>query len=264
LKAILLAGGLGTRAKPFTEYCPKVMFPLNGRPVIDYVVRFLAHFSLVTEIIIVCAFDNFGKQIINYFEGKESIIGKSIIFIQEKNNGTGRSLLGAKDHVGQDKYFLLWFADNLCALKLDDVVEQYKQVNTMREESIGIVVVRKRRREETGRVILENRHIDDKCRIKSFMEKNIVELEQPEALGIYLFSTRIFQHLQEKIEEGLLSFNLSSDILVQLPKSEILFSYDIGDEIEWIDAESPAYIDRNKDIVEKILLQMDSVYDIKG
>jgi hypothetical protein len=96
------------------------------------------------------------------------------------------------------------------------------------------------------------------------MEKNIVELEQPEALGIYLFSTRIFQYLQEKIEEGLLSFNLSSDILVQLPKSEILFSYDIGYEIEWIDAESPAYIARNKDIVEKILLQMDSVFNIKG
>jgi choline kinase len=68
LKAILLAGGRGTRAKPFTEYFPKAMFPLNGRPIIDYIVRYLAQFSQINEIIIVCDFDNFGKQIINYFE----------------------------------------------------------------------------------------------------------------------------------------------------------------------------------------------------
>ena len=39
---------------------------------------------------------------------------------------------------------------------------------------------------------------------------------------------------------------------------EKLFSYDIGENIEWIDIESPTYMDRNKDIVEKILLQMRS------
>jgi mannose-1-phosphate guanylyltransferase len=36
-KAVLLAGGYGTRAKPFTDYFPKAMFPLDGRPVIDHI-----------------------------------------------------------------------------------------------------------------------------------------------------------------------------------------------------------------------------------
>ena len=58
MKAILLAGGLGTRAKPFTEYFPKAMFPLDGRPIIDYIVRYLARFSQINEIIIICGFDS--------------------------------------------------------------------------------------------------------------------------------------------------------------------------------------------------------------
>jgi hypothetical protein len=46
--------------------------------------------------------------------------------------------------------------------------------------------------------------------------------------------------------------------LNQVTNMEKLFSYDIGENIEWIDVESPAYADRNKDIIEKILLQMRS------
>jgi mannose-1-phosphate guanylyltransferase len=253
LKAILLAGGRGTRAKPFTEYFPKAMFPLNGRPMIDYIVRYLAQFSQINEIIIVCDFDNFGKQIINYFEGKGSIVGKSITFVEDKNSGTGGSLLRVEKYVGQDECFLVWFADNLCALHIEHMIHQYHQANAESGGITGMIVVRKRRREETARVIL------DESQIKEFSEKHVVNLEKPEALGIYLFSKRIFEYLQKRLNEGSDSFDLSYHILNQITSTDKLFSYDIGENVEWIDAESPAYTDRNKDIIERILLQMRSV-----
>jgi mannose-1-phosphate guanylyltransferase len=254
LKAILLAGGSGSRARPFTDYVPKAMFPLDGRPIIDYLVKYIAQFSKINEIIIVCNFDSFGKQIINYFEGKQPIVGKPIIFVEDKKNGTGGSLLKVEKYVTQDECFLVWFADNLCALKIEQMIQKYHQVNMKsgRTGSIGMVVVRKRRREETARVILDDSHI------KEFMEKQRVKLEQPEALGIYLFSKRIFEYLHKRSTEGFANFNLSYDVLNQISNMEKLFSYDIGENIEWIDVESPTYADRNKDIVEKILLQMRS------
>ena len=43
LKAILLSGGLGTRAKPFTDYSPKAIIPIHGRPAIDYPARYLSN-----------------------------------------------------------------------------------------------------------------------------------------------------------------------------------------------------------------------------
>ena len=36
VKAILLAGGHGSRLSPFTNYTQKTLLPLNERPVIDY------------------------------------------------------------------------------------------------------------------------------------------------------------------------------------------------------------------------------------
>ena len=36
VKAILLAGGHGSRLSPFTNYTQKTLLPLHERPVIDY------------------------------------------------------------------------------------------------------------------------------------------------------------------------------------------------------------------------------------
>jgi hypothetical protein len=44
-RAVLLAWGYGTGAKPFTDYFPKAMFPLDESPVVDYFVRFLSRVS---------------------------------------------------------------------------------------------------------------------------------------------------------------------------------------------------------------------------
>ena len=35
VKAVILAGGKGTRGKPYTDYFPKAMIPVNGKPLID-------------------------------------------------------------------------------------------------------------------------------------------------------------------------------------------------------------------------------------
>lgn len=60
------------------------MISLDGRPIIDHILRYLAKFPEVESFVIVCEFDDHGKQIINYFEGKETIVGKQIVFVEDK------------------------------------------------------------------------------------------------------------------------------------------------------------------------------------
>ena len=72
LKVLLIAGGSGSRAKPFSQYTPKPMISLDGRPIIDHIVRYLARSPEVDNFVIVCEFDDHGKQIINYFKKVKS------------------------------------------------------------------------------------------------------------------------------------------------------------------------------------------------
>src|SRR5207245_7420720 len=55
MKAVVLAGGEGTRLKPLTYKRPKPLMPIAGRPCIDYVLRSLAT-SGFHEIIVTTAY----------------------------------------------------------------------------------------------------------------------------------------------------------------------------------------------------------------
>jgi mannose-1-phosphate guanylyltransferase len=263
MKVILLAGGRGTRARPFSDFVPKSMIPIGGRPLIDHVVRYLARFEIVDEILIVCEFDSFGSQIINYFEGKGSVILKKISFIEDHKYGTGGAVLRAQDSINNgSEPFLVWFADNLCALDLTDLVSFYHRLKMQLEsgkEITGIVVTRKHRYEETGRVTVQAK---DHNKIEQFIEKPVVELESPEAVGIYLFSKKIFEFLHQQLvsvtrNKHTNRFDLSHDILAHLPSEGAnLYSYSLDQRTEWIDIESPTYADRNIKKISRILNQM--------
>jgi mannose-1-phosphate guanylyltransferase len=50
VKAVILAGGKGTRGKPYTEYFPKAMTPIDEKPLIDYIVRYLDSFDFTRKV----------------------------------------------------------------------------------------------------------------------------------------------------------------------------------------------------------------------
>ncbi len=237
MKAIILAGGKGTRGKPYTEYFPKAMTPINGKPLIDYIVKYLKSFSVVKEIIIVSDFNGLGGQIKNYYGNQ-----KNITFVQDSQMGTGGDLLHIEKKLKGESEFLLWFVDNLCAIDLKKMKERFKEKN-----SSACIAVRTKRREETGFAIVEDGVI------KEFKEKPIMKLQLSECLGIYILGKDIIKQIKAKQKQN--EINLSYDILQQLSKEGKISAYDIGDR-EWIDIESPMVLERNEKTVKKIIKQM--------
>ncbi len=237
MKAVILAGGKGTRGKPYTEYFPKAMTPINDKPLIDYIIKYLKSFSFVKEIIIVSDFNGLGEQIKNYYENQ-----KNITFVQDSQSGTGGDLLHIEKRLKDESEFLLWFVDNLCAIDLKKMKEVFIEKN-----SSVCIATRTKRREETGFAIVENGII------KEFKEKPVMKLQLSECLGIYMLGKDIIKRIKAKQKQN--EINLSYDILQQLSKEGKISAYDIGDK-EWIDIESPMVLERNEKKVKKIIKQM--------
>ena len=237
MKVIILAGGKGTRGKPYTEYFPKAMTPINGKPMIDYVVRYLKSFNFIKEIIIISDYNGLGGQIKNYYGNQ-----KSIKFIQDSQSGTGGDLLHIEKELKDESEFLLWFVDNLCAVDIKKMRSVFKEKN-----SSACIATRTKRKEETGFAV-----VDDGI-IKEFKEKPIMKLQLSECLGIYMLGKEIIEKIKKKKNQK--QVNLSYDILEQLSKEGKVSAYDIAGK-EWIDAESPMVLERNEKVVAKIIKQM--------
>ena len=237
MKAIILAGGKGTRGKPYTEYFPKAMTPINGKPMVDYVVRYLKSFNFIKEIIIISDYNGLGGQIKNYYGNQ-----KNIKFVQDSQSGTGGDLLHIEKELKDESEFLLWFVDNLCAVDIKKMRDTFKE-----KKSSACIATRTKRKEETGFAIVEDGII------KEFKEKPIMKLQLSECLGIYMLGKDIIEKIKKKKNQK--QINLSYDILQQLSKEDKVSAYDIAEK-EWIDAESPMVLERNEKLVTKIIKQM--------
>ncbi|MCV0412868.1 nucleotidyltransferase family protein [Nitrosarchaeum sp.] len=239
MKAIILAGGKGTRGKPYTEYFPKAMTPIFGKPLIDYITKYLSSFDFIKEIIIISDYQGLGGQIKNYFSHTSK--RKKITFVQDSQSGTGGDLLHIENNLKGEDEFVLWFVDNLCAIDLVKMRKVFKEKN-----SIACIATRTKRKEETGFAVVEDGII------KEFKEKPTMKLQLSECLGVYVLGKDIIKRIKTKKQKEI---NLSFDILQQLSKEGKISAYDIEDR-EWIDAESPMVLERNENTVKKIIKQM--------
>lgn len=232
MKAVVLAGGRGTRGRPYTDYFPKAMIPVGGAPLIRHVVGHLDSFSSVEEIIVVADFAGQGAQIRNYFQGQD--VAGRMRFVQDSQSGTGGDVVHAAGRLRGAGGFVLWFVDNLCALDVDAMKRRFDEQGVA-----ACVATRSRRREETGFARVEGGVVSE------FMEKPVLDLPLAECLGIYVLDPGIIDEIGAAPGGGGGGVNLSSDVLERLAAESRVGAYDIGDA-EWLDVESPVIVDRNR------------------
>lgn len=236
MKAVILAGGKGTRGRPYTEFFPKAMTPVEGRPLIQHIVTYLRGFRFVGEIIIVADFEGLGGQIRNYLEGQ-----KRLTFVQDSQSGTGGDLLHLRNHLRGESEFALWFADNLCAIDLGEMRRTFRA-----KKSHACVATRTKRREATGFAEVRDGIVT------RFREKPVLDLPLSECLGIYMLGYEVIRRIARMRKKEI---NLSYDILEGLSGEGRISAYDIGGT-PWIDAQSPVSLESSRATVRRIIAQM--------
>ena len=112
MKAIIVAGGHGSRLYPMTKFTHKTLLPLGGRPIIDYVLSTIRH-SGINDITII------GNKFINKIR---EYVGDSVNYVLEvEPNGVANALQLARSG-NENCPLLIWFSDNITNMDLRDTV----------------------------------------------------------------------------------------------------------------------------------------------
>jgi mannose-1-phosphate guanylyltransferase len=124
MKALFLAGGMGTRLRPLTDELPKPMVPIMNRPLLERSMSNLKKCGIDEIVISTC----YKSQYIKDYFGDGSKFGLKIEYVCEDIPlGTG----GAIKKTGHlyDDTFLVFNADVLCNMDFMDLVKFHKSMS---------------------------------------------------------------------------------------------------------------------------------------
>ncbi|MFH0738120.1 MAG: nucleotidyltransferase family protein [Candidatus Micrarchaeota archaeon] len=181
MKTFILAGGEGTRLRPYTYTTPKPMLPLGGKPILQYVIGNLRKSGL-KDLTITCGYKH--EQISGYF-GDGSKSGVKIEYSVEKERmNTAGSILPLKNKAKET--FVVVMGDHLTNLDLSDMIKSHKKSGAI----ATIALYKSKVPLEYGVAKMEG------ASIVGFSEKPVQEHLFNTA--IYVFEPAIFDYIKEK------------------------------------------------------------------
>lgn len=202
---MLLAGGLGTRMREETEFRPKPMVEIGGRPVLWHIMKIFSQFGL--KDFVVCVGYK-GDQIKDYFANYGA---KSMDFTVELGNResmtfhgthdehdwkvtvvdtgpetpTGGRILKVKEFLGGEDFFCT-YGDGIAPVNLSELLEFH-------QESRGASTMTVAKPRSRYGVV----EFDDLGMVKSFREKP--QGRDWVSIGYFIFRDSIFDFLREDV-----------------------------------------------------------------
>jgi mannose-1-phosphate guanylyltransferase/phosphomannomutase len=126
MKAVIMAGGEGTRLRPLTSNQPKPLMPLANRPMMEHVVHLLKEHGF-DEVVVTLAFL---PQTIRTYFGNGSEFGVQMVYATEETPlGTAGSVRNAQDELSET--FLVISGDVLTDFDLSALVAFHKEKGAM-------------------------------------------------------------------------------------------------------------------------------------
>ncbi len=185
MKAVILAGGEGTRLRPLTSNQPKPMMPIANAPMMEHIVRLLAQHDF-NDIVVTVAF--LANHIRNYF-GDGSDWGVRLRYATEESPlGTAGSVRNAMEEL--DDTFLVISGDVLTDVDLSKIVAEHRS----RGAFASIALKRVENPVEFGIVITR-----EDGTIERFLEKPTWGEVFSDTIntGIYVLEPQIFEYIPE-------------------------------------------------------------------
>ncbi len=123
LKAVIMAGGEGTRLRPLSLGSPKPMTPLLGRPVMEHIIQLLRGHGVEDICVTLCYKP---QAVMDYFGGGERLGVRLTYLIEEEPLGTAGSVKSCMTHLGRED-FLVISGDCVCDLDLTALLQFHRE-----------------------------------------------------------------------------------------------------------------------------------------
>ena len=215
MKAMILAAGLGTRLKPFTEHHPKALALVNGKSLLQRNIEYLQGFGIKELIVNV---HHFAEQVIEAVETNNG--WGSTVTISDETSAvleTGGGLQKAGWYFERETDFVLMNTDILTNLDLQQMIHYHRQ-----QQCLATLATTNR---QTSRYFLfdEQNILCGWRNTKTGGEKISRPAEtlcQKAFSGIHVISNRLLPLLQPEGKYSMV------DVYLQLAKDHLIQSFD--------------------------------------
>jgi NDP-sugar pyrophosphorylase family protein len=226
MKAMILAAGLGTRFKPWTDKHPKALAVINGKSLLQRNIEYLQRAGIYDVVVNI---HHFADQIEEAVKANKGW-GSNVILSDERDVvlETGGGLMKAAKHLSDDS-FVLMNVDVLTTLNLQAMIDSHRKLMPL-----ATLATTDRK---TSRYFIFD-HLDNLCgwvNVKTGEEKimrTTADTQLKAFSGIHVIDPRIFSLITQ---EGKFSM---VDVYLSLAKDEIIKSYDHSDT-SFIDVGKP-------------------------
>jgi glucose-1-phosphate cytidylyltransferase len=124
-KVIILCGGRGVRAFPFTEYLPKPMLPVGGTPILVHIIRNYAAQGFKDFVLAA----GYRKSVLDdYFEAKNLGVNIEILDTGE-NADTGERILACRDRVRDT--FMVTYGDGISDVPIGRLLAHHREMGAL-------------------------------------------------------------------------------------------------------------------------------------
>lgn len=187
MKAILLAAGLGSRLKPYTDNWPKCLMPINKKPLIEYWLETLVSNGITEILINLHTFPDIVRDFVTNSKYKNFVI-----FSTEKDLlGTAGTIMDNLDFI-KDSSLMLIHADNLCSCDFVDFINFHNLTRPMNTE-LTMMTFTATEPKKTGIVL-----VNDNGVVNSFYEKSSEDHGNIGNAAIYIIEPSVINWLSSQ------------------------------------------------------------------
>ena len=127
-KALILAGGLGTRLRSVINDIPKPMSDINGKPFLSYLFDYILNQGAgIKELILSVGYKH--ERIMDYYGNKYGILNLKYV-IEDKPLGTGGAIKNAINKFGWDNEILILNGDTFFNIDIKKLYEFHRNKNS--------------------------------------------------------------------------------------------------------------------------------------